>query len=64
MGSLFFLLGADTTQTDILIITDNTFQVTKLDTLPDPTVVGYVLKITTYSLVIEIEKLKNGRHTN
>jgi len=43
-GSLFFMLGADTTQTDILIITNNSFEVTALDTIPDSTVVGLCFK--------------------
>ena len=38
------MLGADTTQTDILIITNNSFEVTALDTIPDSTVVGLCFK--------------------
>ena len=40
----FYMLGADTTHNDIIIITNNTFQVTALDTIPDTTVVGLCFK--------------------
>ena len=42
--SHFYMLGADTTHNDIIIITNNTFQVTALDTIPDSTVVGLCFK--------------------
>ena len=38
------MLGLDTTHNDIIIITNNTFQITSLDTIPDSTVVGLCFK--------------------
>ena len=38
------MLGLDTTHNDIIIITNNTFQITSLDTIPDTTVVGLSFK--------------------
>ena len=38
------MLGIDTTHNDIIIITNNTFQITALDTIPDSTVVGLSFK--------------------
>ena len=42
--SHFYMLGLDTTHNDIIIITNNTFQITSLDTIPDSTVVGLSFK--------------------
>ena len=42
--SHFYMLGLDTTHNDIIIITNNTFQITSLDTIPDSTVVGLCFK--------------------
>jgi len=43
-NSRFYMLGVDTAHNDIIIITNNTFQVTALDTIPDSTVVGLSFK--------------------
>ena len=42
--SHFYMLGIDTTHNDIIIITNDTFQITALDTIPDSTVVGLCFK--------------------
>ena len=42
--SHFYMLGLNTTHNDIIIITNNTFQITSLDTIPDSTVVGLCFK--------------------
>ena len=39
-GSSFYMLGVDTSMTDILILTDNHFVVTDTTTITDSTVVG------------------------
>ena len=57
-GSLFYMLGLDTTQTDILIITDNIFQVTSLDTIPDPTVVGLCFRADELFLSYENRRIE------
>jgi hypothetical protein len=43
-GAFYYMLGVDTTQNDILIITNDSFEVTALDTIPDSTVVGLCFK--------------------
>ena len=40
----FYFLGVDTTYNDIIIITNNMFEVTAIDTIPDSTVVGFCFK--------------------
>ena len=42
--SHFYMLGLDTTYNDIIIITNNNFQITSIDTIPDSTVVGLSFK--------------------
>ena len=39
-GTFFYMLGIDTTQNNILIMTNNSFEVTALDTITDNSVVG------------------------
>ena len=43
-GTSYYMLGVDATQNDILIITNDSFEVTALDTISDSTVVGLSFK--------------------
>jgi hypothetical protein len=42
--SHFYMLGVDSTHNDILIITNDSFEITVLDTIPNSTVVGLCFK--------------------